>query len=192
MGGIPLNTLDVIFATILCFFLIRGLYNGFLREIASILGLFIGFLLANKLYEPVVPVVQMVLEDEGNAMVVSYILVLMGTFMLVLLVIAMLRNVFQLTLLGTLDRFVGGTFGFFKGFLLCAIILLVMTTFLSSGSPTLSESKISPYINKATPSLSLLLPGNMQAEFGDKGQYLLEIWNKNWAEEIRKKHNSKI
>jgi membrane protein required for colicin V production len=191
MGGLPINTLDFIFGLILLLLLIRGLYNGFIREIASIVGLFIGFFLANRLYSSVVPLAERFIDDSSYAHIFSYVVVLSGTFLGVLLVLAILRNIFRMTLLGGLDRFAGGAMGLVKGTVLCAIILMVLTAFMPSDTETLKTSKLAPRINMLTTSMSSLLPESMRDEVRDKGGYLHEMWNKDWAGELRSKHNRK-
>jgi membrane protein required for colicin V production len=188
MGGLPINTLDFIFGIILVLLLIRGLYNGFIREIASIVGLFIGFFLANRLYTTVVPLAERFIDDSSYAHIVSYIVVLCGTFFGVLLVLAILRNLFRMALLGGIDRFAGGLMGLVKGTVLCAIILMVLTAFLPSDSESLTRSKMAPRIHMLTSSMSSLLPETMREEVRHKGGYLHEMWNKDWAGELRKKH----
>ena len=189
MGGLPINTLDFIFGLILVLLLIRGLYNGFIREIASIVGLFIGFFLANRLHTAVVPLAQRFIEDESYALIVSYIVVLGATFFVVLLVLAILRNILRMAMLGGLDRFAGALMGLVKGTVLCAIILMVLTAFLPPESESLTQSRIAPRINMLTSSMSSLLPDSMREQVREKGAYLHEMWNKDWAGDLRNKHH---
>jgi membrane protein required for colicin V production len=189
MGGLPINQLDFIFGLILVILLLRGLYNGFIREIASIVGLIIGLFLASRLYKSVVPLAERFIEDEAYAQIVSYVVVLVGTFLVVLIVLAILRNIFHMTLLGGLDRFAGGVMGLVKGGLLCAIILMIMTAFLPADSESLTKSRIAPQINRVTTSISTFLPRDMRDDIRAKGSYLHEMWNKDWADELRRKHH---
>jgi membrane protein required for colicin V production len=188
MGGLPINTLDLVLGAILVLLLIRGLYNGFIREVASIVGLFIGFILASRLYPGVVPLVGRFVEDQSYANIISYVIVLCGTFFVVLLVLSILRNIVRLSLLGNLDRVAGGAMGLIKGAVLCAIVLIVLTAFLPSDNKNLSQSRLAPQISMLTATMSALLPEAMREDVRIKGAYLHEMWNRNWAEELRRKH----
>jgi uncharacterized membrane protein required for colicin V production len=135
-----------------------------------------------------VPLAERFIDDSSYAHIVSYIVVLCGTFFGVLLVLAILRNLFRMALLGGIDRFAGGLMGLVKGTVLCAIILMVLTAFLPSDSESLTHSKLAPRIHMLTSSMSSLLPETMREEVRHKGGYLHEMWNKDWAGELRKKH----
>jgi membrane protein required for colicin V production len=173
MGGLPINQLDFIFGLILVILLLRGLYNGFIREIASIVGLFIGLFLASRLYKSVVPLAERFIEDQAYAQIASYVVVLAGTFLVVLIALAILRNIFHMTLLGGVDRFAGG----------------FMTAFLPADNESLTKSRIAPQINKITSSIATFLPQDMREDIRAKGSYLHEMWNKDWADELRRKHH---
>jgi membrane protein required for colicin V production len=191
MGGLPINGLDLIFGALLLFFLVRGIVRGFLREVASILGIIFGFVAANKFYGLVQPMTGRFISNPEYALVAAYLIVLFSVVLVVYLITAILRNIFDLTLLGKLDRFAGGAMGTVKGGILCAIILIVLTTFLSPGSDILIESKLAPYVNKLTGTLSTLLPTTMKKSFQERGQAAMEVWDKDWAEEMRKKSKDK-
>ncbi|MEW5909756.1 MAG: CvpA family protein, partial [Thermodesulfobacteriota bacterium] len=45
-----MNSLDIIFAGIIGFYLIRGLFRGFIKEFFSIIGILIGFFIAMVYY----------------------------------------------------------------------------------------------------------------------------------------------
>lgn len=191
MGGLPINGLDLIFGAILLFFLIRGFIRGFLREVASIFGIIFGFVAANKLHTVVLPLTSNFISNPEYALITAYLIVLFSVVLVVYLITAILRNIFDLTLLGKLDRFVGGLMGTVKGSLLSAIILIVLTTFLSPGSDILIESRLAPYINRLTGTLSTLLPATMKKSFQERGQAAMEVWDKDWANELRKKTKDK-
>lgn len=191
MGGLPINGLDLIFGAIILFFFIRGFMRGFLREVASILGIIFGFVAANRFHTLVQPLTSHFISKPEYAMIVAYLLVLFSAILVVYLITAILRNLFDLTLLGKLDRAAGSMMGGIKGVLLSAIILIVLTTFLLPGSDLLIESRLAPYINKMTGTLSTLLPASMKKSFQERGQAAMQVWDKDWAEELRNKNKDK-
>jgi hypothetical protein len=79
--------------------------------------------------------------------------------------------------------------GLVKGTVLCAIILMLMTAFLPADSESLTKSRIAPQINRITTSIATFLPRDMRDDIRAKGSYLHEMWNKDWADELRRKHH---
>ncbi|MFW6323544.1 MAG: CvpA family protein [Desulfovibrionales bacterium] len=187
MGGIPVNPFDLIFGFILVFFCIRGLYHGMVREVATIIGIIAGFFLANHFYTIAAPFAERFISSPEIAQLTAYIVVLFATFLGVVLVLNLFRNLLQLSLLGGVDRFAGAFVGFIKAYVICALLLVVLTTFLSSGNDHLAESKLAPFIDNLSSSFSAMLPDSLRADFAQKGQALQEFWNTDWAEAIRKK-----
>ena len=188
--GLPegnMNTLDIIFLIILGTLLIRGMFRGLMREIASILGLVLGFFLANTYHAELVPYVQQFIETEGYAQALSYLAIFFGTMICVFIMATLFKQFLKLIMLGWFDRLGGGGLGFLKGLLLCSIILMVLTTFLSPNASVLKTSKVAPYISTVTQAITQFLPEDMQGEFRSKSSSLKGLWHADWMEKLKKK-----
>ncbi len=179
-----MNTLDIIFCIILGTLCLRGTYRGMVREIASIFGLILAFFLANAFHDQLLPYVQQWIETPGYAKAATYLTIFFGTMIAVFLLSTLLKNFLKLIMLGWLDRLGGGAFGLAKGLLLCSVILLVLTAFLSPKASILSESKVAPYIGTINEAVVDFLPQDMEQEFRSKSKSLKEIWHSDWLDTL--------
>lgn len=179
-----LNTLDILILIILGFTLVRGLFRGFIGEISSVAGLVAGFFLANKYHVMLLPLVESILPDRGTAQLISYALVFCTGLVGVLMVAAVLRHLLKVVLLGWVDRFAGGVIGLLKGGLICVLLVLVLTTFLSPKADILASSRMAPQVNRFAAILADLLPSEMRREFEEKSQPLRQTWRENIQEKL--------
>jgi membrane protein required for colicin V production len=174
-----MNTLDILILIILGFTLIRGLFRGFFGEISSIAGVIAGFIAANKYYGMLLPLVVSILPDPGIAALISYVLVFCTALVAVLSIAALLRHLLKVVLLGWMDRFAGGMVGLLKGALLCVLVVLLLTTFLSPRAEILAGSRLAPQVNRFSTILADLMPQEMREEFSRKSQPLRQQWRDN-------------
>jgi membrane protein required for colicin V production len=184
-----MNTLDIIFIIILGILCMRGIFRGMVREIASILGLVLAFVLANAFHAQLLPSVQKFIETPGYARAVAYLAIFFGVMLGVFIISTLLRQFLKLIMLGWLDRIGGGGLGFAKGLLLCSVILIVLTTFLSSKASILTESRVAPYIGMVNEAVAGFLPENMQEEFESKSSSLKELWHADWMDKLKDKQD---
>lgn len=176
MPTVDMNTLDILILIIVGFSMIRGLFRGFVGEISSIVGLIVGFILANHYYALLIPLVQSILPDPGIAKLLSYGLVFCTGLVAVLMVAAVLRHLLKVVLLGWVDRFAGAVIGLLKGGLISILLVLLLTTFLSPQAEILATSKLAPQVTRFSTILADLLPKDMRQEFEDKSYPLRQKW----------------
>jgi len=181
-----MNTLDIIFLAILGVMAIRGFFRGLIREIASILGLILGFFLANEFYMQGEEVVVRLLGSVEYASAVSYLTIFFGTIVVVFIVASLLRKLLKLVLLAWADCLGGGMLGSIKGGLLCSVILIVLTSFLRPGTPMLSESNVAPYIKEFSVTVVSFFPEEIRREFTRKSRSLDTLWKQDWIENFNK------
>jgi len=174
-----LNTLDILILVILGFTLIRGLFRGFIGEISSITGLIAGFFLANRYHSMLLPLMDSILPDPGIAQLLSYALVFCTGLVGVLMIAAVLRHMLKIVLLGWVDRLAGAVIGLLKGGLICVLLVLLLTTFLSPQADILATSRMAPQVNRFSAILADLLPQEMRREFEEKSHPLRESWREN-------------
>ncbi len=185
-----MNTLDIIFIIILGTLCLRGIFRGMVREIASILGLVLAFFLANNFHEQLLPHVQKFIETPGYAKAAAYLAIFFGTMIVVFILSTLIKQFLKMIMLGWLDRIGGGGLGLAKGLLLCSVILIVLTTFLSPRASVLSESKVAPYITMVNEAVAGFLPEDMQREFRAKSSSLKELWHADWMEKLKEKQEA--
>lgn len=170
--GVHMNTLDIVFCVILGFLGIRGVFRGLIKEIASILGLILGFVLANTYHAQLTPFLEPTLGSSGAAGLASYLGIFLGVVAAVFLLATLIRKILKLIMLGWLDSLGGGALGFFKGLLLCSVVVLALTAFLPPKAEILATSQTVPYINTFNTLLAEALPQNLREQFLQRSRQL--------------------
>jgi len=171
-----MNTLDIVFCVILGFLGLRGIFRGMIREVASILGLLLGFFLANTSHAELAPLLVGPLGGPGLANLVAYLGIFLGTVAAVFILAWLVRKILRLVMLGWLDSVGGGALGLFKGALLCSIIVMALTAFLPPKAEILTRSHIVPYVNLFNSYLSNALPKDMRDQFLQHSKELHKAW----------------
>lgn len=171
-----MNFLDIIFLVIIAFFFLRGIYRGLVQEISSLVAIFLGFFLANKYWQKVLPYIQSLLPTETWAKIVSYLAILLGVMFLVFILSTILKHLLKMAFLGWLDKIGGGGLGLIKAIILCSIILVVLTSFLPANSEVLQTSKLAPYVHRSSNLLGKLLPSELKTKFNEKKNALEKSW----------------
>jgi membrane protein required for colicin V production len=179
-----MNTLDIVFCVILGFLGLRGIFRGMVKEVASILGLLLGFVLANTYHAQLSPMLEDLLGGPGMANLVAYLGIFLGVVAAVFLLASLIRKIMKMIMLGWVDSIGGGALGLFKGALLCSIIVLALTAFLPSRSALLTESSIVPYVNTFNTMLSNALPKEMRDQFLIRSKELQQEWEKRVVEKL--------
>lgn len=180
-----MNTLDIIFCVILGFLGIRGVFRGLVKEIASILGLILGFVLANSYHAQFSPFLEEYLGGPGLANLVAYLGIFLGIVAAVFLIASLIRKILKLIRLGWLDNIGGAVLGTFKGLLLCSIVVMALTAFLPAKSTILTTSQIVPHINIFNAFLANALPKEMRDQFLERSQELQQIWEKKIINQLK-------
>lgn len=171
-----MNTLDIVFCVILGFLGLRGIFRGLIREVASILGLLLGFFLANSYHAQLSPLLEKPLGGPGLANLAAYLGLFLGTVAVIFILASLIRKILKLIMLGWLDSIGGGALGLFKGALLCSIIVMALTAFLPSKAEILAGSQIVPHVNSFNTLLSTTLPKDMRDQFLTRSQELKQEW----------------
>ncbi|ABB39251.1 Colicin V production protein [Oleidesulfovibrio alaskensis G20] len=153
-----MNILDVVFALIGGFFLIRGLFRGLMIEVAAVAGLVGGFFLANAYYMQAVPYVGRFVS-AGWAEIVSYVLIFLGVMVLCTLAAVGLRKLLEASGGGLLDSVGGGIAGLAKALIICLVIFAVLNKFVPD-MQFLRESRVAPYLARAAELIDRHIPEN--------------------------------
>ncbi|MBT8763648.1 CvpA family protein [Desulfohalobiaceae bacterium Ax17] len=181
-----MNSLDIFFIIVLAFFLLRGIFRGLVQEISSVVGLLLGFFLANKYYSQILPYVTKIIPDKSWAQIASYLGIFLGVMALVVILSIGLKSLLRCAMLGWLDRIGGGGLGLIKASLICSITLLVLTSFLPTNTQFIHESKLAPYVHNVTKILGNFLPQELKEKFNDQDSSIQFFWKEDWIEKLKK------
>ena len=173
-----MNILDILIAVIVGFCLVRGIFRGIIKELTSIVGVFVGFFVAYNYYPIVAHVLSRFIVNKSHLNIVSFFLVFTVLFFAVGLVGLILKHVFKAVAIVWADRILGGTFGLVMAILIVSVLLVPLTTFLPQKSPIIKDSFLAPYVIIISEKMVAFVPKDMKEEFGDNINALREAWKK--------------
>ena len=173
-----MNALDIVTALILGFCLIRGIFRGIIKELTSILGVFIGFYAAYIYYPILAGWLSELIASESYAHVVSFFLIFITVLSAVGFVGMILRHLLRAAALGWADRILGGTFAILKSVLIICVLLIALTTFLPKNAPVIKNSLLAPRVSAISEKLVAVVPGEMKETFRDNVKALKASWEK--------------
>jgi membrane protein required for colicin V production len=172
------NALDIVTALIVGFCLIRGIFRGIIKELTSILGVFIGFYAAYIYYPILAGWLSDLIANRSYAHIVSFFIIFIAVLLAVGFVGMILRHLLKAAALGWADRILGGTFAIFKAVLIISVLLIALTTFLPKNAPVIKNSLLAPRVSALSEKLVAVVPGEMKERFRDNIKALRASWEK--------------
>lgn len=161
-----MNGFDMIIIVVLVYCIIRGVFRGFVREVASIVGLLAGFYTAYNFYGTVAPLLSGWIKDPGYAALTGFLLLFCGVFLAVTVIGILIRFIMKMALLGVLDRIIGALFGALKGVLIISLLFFLLVRFLPpKGASIVHKSRLSPFANAISADIVRLIPRDMREGF---------------------------
>lgn len=141
-----MTVLDIGVIIITIAFLVRGAWIGFVRQLAFLLALVTGYLAAGKYYPFFSQYTSAWLKDPQLRFVITYTLLFLVTYVLIILLGLGLKKVMQVTFLGWFDRTMGTLFGLAKAVFLSTLIFMGLAGIFSTTNPIIHKSLCSPYL----------------------------------------------
>jgi Uncharacterized membrane protein, required for colicin V production len=176
-----MNALDFIILSII---FISGLYSffrGFIREVFSILSLVLGLLLAVKFYHMPAHQLSSWVNDLMIRNLIGFIFIFIGVSLVITLIGTIIRRVFTLCKLGSLDRVLGVLLGLLKGVFIGMVIIFLLIFFLPNDHPLLIQSRLSLYLVGLGEISLEAAPDKIKNKINSKKEFLLDYWKGNPA-----------
>lgn len=148
-----MNLLDFILLTPLVIGLARGLYKGLINELASLVSLLGGALMAYLFADEVYSIISNYVDEPGlGTQVLSYAIVFVAVVIGVYIIAKALTKMMKLVALGFLNRIVGGIFGLAKALILLLISIYFLQSFIKSQRDSkqelVAQSLLLPYFEE--------------------------------------------
>ena len=160
-----MNLLDYIIIIVMIYLLIKGIMRGFIREISSLAGIILGFWIGNLFHPQVADFLRPYLSTIGNQLliIVSFGLIFSCILISCNLIGWALKVLFKKAFLGWLDKTLGAFIAMCKGIVISYVVIILLTFFISTGTPLISESILAPWVIKSYQSItSLISPDHYQ------------------------------
>ena len=136
-----MNALDYVILGVIAFFVIKGIFKGFFREISSLAGIIFGFLVGNHYYPRMSVFLKSYIPLEKSLPLVSFIVLFFLVLIFFSLLGVLLHHLFRRLFIGWFDRSLGIFFALIKGVIICYLLIVLLTFFVPSSSPLIAKSK---------------------------------------------------
>lgn len=155
------NLLDTALIVILLFFAVKGLIRGLVQEVAGLLGVAAGILLARTFSSQLAPILSGYGVSSGFAPMLAMALLFLAGIFLVGLLAHILHNMLESAFAGGIDRFLGLLAGLAKGLIFTGVIGYIAVKLLPDIA-LVKQSQVLPplmsFIQALAGSLDLNIP----------------------------------
>ena len=114
---------DIALLCILLLFAIRGLVQGFVAEAAGIAAI-LGGIWAAYTFSPQLALQLTFIDNPIVRQASAYVIIFLVVFLIVGFLARIVRRIFSFAFISWLDKPLGCALGFFKGVIICALVLI--------------------------------------------------------------------
>ncbi len=141
----PFNLLDLILIIIVVLSVMLGIIKGFVREVFSLIFFVIAIILSFLYYKEVGSIFAGSVKNRNIADFIGFIIIFIVILITGSIVTYLLKRIFNIGPLKSVDRILGGVFGLIRGILIGAIIVFGAIMFKVNKN-VIKASKFSPCI----------------------------------------------
>ena len=147
-----MSLIDIFIVLALAGGLANGLRIGAVRQITSLVGVLLAFLIAIQWMDPVGRLLadSLTLADDLGSLV-GFVALFLGVQVAVSLLTRVLEGLFDVLSLTVVNRMIGGLLGAFKSALLLSVLFVVMAAVELPDAQTRQESRFYAYVAPALP-----------------------------------------
>ncbi len=160
-----ITSFDVVVVVLLVGFVVRGVWIGFMRQLAAFLALVGSYWLAGRYSGLVIPYVEQFISNPKMVFLVSFGLLFLVSALLFILGGKVLRRVMEISLLGWFDRFLGLLLGLVKGAAITSLLYMFLASSLSASNDLLKKSVTSPWLSRGADYLHKLIDDPKMQEY---------------------------
>jgi len=166
------NYLDISIIIILGASTIYSVIKGFIRDAFSLLAVILGMVAALLFYPMGAQMLEGFISQLQIANIVSFAIIFLTVSIVVSIVGMLISKMIKGADLSFYDRVAGGAFGLVKGYILVAVLVIIVTTLFPSSTTT---SRIAPYIIKSVTMVTDILPKDYQRKIEKQRRSLENI-----------------
>lgn len=169
-----MTLLDWVLIAILVYSIITSWFKGFTREVLGIITVVVGILLASWFYRSVAALFKDVVRTENFALFLGFSVIFLATLVVGFVIVWLVTKFVKFAKLQWADRMLGAAFGFIRGWVIGAVVLLALTSF-DVQTERLKNSELVPYFLPGSRVIAIVTPYEMKAKFL-VGYRALERW----------------
>jgi membrane protein required for colicin V production len=168
-----MSTLDWVIVLIVLFSVAQAISSGFVREFFAFVGVIAGYLVAAWEYPVVAAFYARYVKTLWTAQIAGFFTV----FIIVVVLAGIAGSLFSRVIRGVglswFDRLLGGAFGFLRGIVVSAVLVLALAAFAPQWG--LQQSRIAPSMETAGRSLVWAAPAEFRQRFWDGWKLLRTV-----------------
>jgi membrane protein required for colicin V production len=172
------SLIDFLILIIMAWCIVISYRRGFVKEVFGLGAVIVGLLLASWFYERTAPMFKDVVKTENLALFLAFSVIFIGTLVAAALIIWLATRFMKFAKLQWVDRVLGAAFGFIRGWVFAAVLLLVFTAF-GLQTERVRNSGLAPYFLPGSRVMAVLTPYDLRARFL-VGYRSIEKW---WREQ---------
>ena len=130
-----LNILDVVLLSVIALFTLRGALRGFLDEVAGLVGILGGVWLAGRYYGELGRIFSQYTTSQW-VYIVAYVLILCMVMFVISMISRALHSFLKMAYADWINHLAGAAVGGLKGFLICAVMVTLLTYFITDAPIT--------------------------------------------------------
>jgi membrane protein required for colicin V production len=169
-----MSLVDWILIAILVYSIVTSWFKGFVREVLGLVTVLSGVLLAAWFDRSVAGLFKDVVRTENFALFLGFSIIFLATLVAGFLIIWLITKFVKSVKLQWADRMLGAAFGFIRGWVVGAVVLLALTSF-DVQTERLKNSELVPYFLPGSRVIAIVTPYEMKAKFL-VGYRALERW----------------
>ncbi len=173
-----MNFFDIVIIIILGFGVIRGVFRGLIKELASIIGVLGGFYAAYSYYMVLARLLSRWISNVAYLNILSFLIIFCGILIIISILGVVIKYVLNIAFLGWVDRICGAGFGIIKGILIASVLLITLTAFLPRNAPVIKNSMLAPHITLVSEKMAKVVSRDMKHNFKVKLAELKKAWKK--------------
>ncbi|RMG60777.1 MAG: CvpA family protein [Deltaproteobacteria bacterium] len=165
-----MTALDYVVIAILAIFGIVGFWRGLVSQLASLLAIIAGFVVARTYYREVMVFLNFTFEyGHLAAFAVTYVAV----FLLVRVAGMIIEFILRAVKLSLFNRFLGLFLGAVKGAILCLVIVYLLFLFYPGGERIVTRSPAGRYFLRAGQEVMTLIPDDVRKKLERAGKSVI-------------------
>jgi membrane protein required for colicin V production len=159
-----LSLIDWIILFILVYSIVTSWLKGFVREVLGLATVIIAVLLSAWFYRSVGGMFKDVVRTENLALFLGFSVIFAATLVAGFVIIFLITRFMKFAKLQGADRLLGAAFGFIRGWVIGAVILLALTSF-DVQTERIKHSELAPYFLPGSRVIAVLTPYELKAKF---------------------------
>jgi len=152
-----MNILDYIILGLIAFFVVKGIFRGFFREISSLAGIIFGIWIGNHYYLQMANLLKTYIPLEKSLSLISFLLLFIMVVIVFNLSGMLLHHFFKKLFIAWVDRGLGFGLALIKGIIISYLLIVLLIFFTPSKSLLIAKSTTARMVIVTYQSMSRLI-----------------------------------